>query len=77
MPKTLTGESGDGGGMESALEGELGVAADTGGGEGDPAAEAGGGHIATVACGREGMLALNGCKMAPFGKEIEQMQKQF
>ena len=71
MPKISTGESGDGGGKESALEGELGDAADTGGGEGDPAAEAGGGNIATAACGREEMVAVNGCKTAPFGKEFE------
>ncbi len=71
MPKSLTGESSDGGGKEAALEGELGDAADTGGGEGDPAAEAGGGNIATAACGREEMVALNGCKTAPFGKEFE------
>jgi hypothetical protein len=72
MPKILTGESSDGGGKESALEGELGDAADdTDGGEGDPAADAGGGNIATAACGREEMVALNGCKTAPFGKEFE------
>lgn len=72
MPKILTGESGDGGGKESALERGLGDAADdTDGGEGDPAADAGGGNIATAACGREEMVALNGCKTAPFGKEFE------
>ena len=72
MPKNLTGESGDGGGKESALEGGLGDAADdTDGGEDDPAAEAGGGNIATAACGREEMVAVNGRKTAPFGKEFE------
>jgi len=72
MPKILTGESGDGGGKESALERGLGDAADdTDGGEDDPAAEAGGGNITTAACGREEMVALNGCKTAPFGNEFE------
>lgn len=46
----------------------MGDAANTGGKEGGPAINAGGGKIATAVCGSEEIGALNGCKKAPFGE---------